>query len=416
MKILREETFGAVVFDTYTLKHKFVNQPENVNAERVIPLTTLPPRQDILSAPIRVFFEITRLCNLECAHCFVSASPQADYGLETKKILSILDQLHNFRVISICFTGGEPTTRRDWYEIVSYAKHKGFAISINTNGVFSNPTKTIERFSELLPEKIIVSLDGMADAHDAIRGKGTFQKTAQALRMMSIAGLHVQLNTVICQRNASDIPTMVAYASEIADGINFFSIRPVGRATNLENPILSFEENYKLAVIISNLREEYPKLDIRHFGQYLTKPDESSAHSDVGKMLKLAGPYPYGNTTLSIAADGTIWPHGFSRYQTEALRLGQLPKDSLPDIWYYSANLNKLRSWFHLLKQRCNRCPEYMTRCIGLNFETEVARIINDIEFDPHCISQEPIPEFVFSHPIPSQDTYFKPKLTNGYL
>ena len=90
MKIFREETFGGVVYETDTLRYYLTNQRNSQNCEKVIALNDLPTRNDILSAPIRVYFEITQKCNLACKHCFVNASPAGNIGMPTRSVFSVL--------------------------------------------------------------------------------------------------------------------------------------------------------------------------------------------------------------------------------------------------------------------------------------------------------------------------------------
>src|SRR5512140_1777136 len=109
-----------------------------VDSEALAPykLTKLEITPDFhLHAPLIVWLEVTRACNLRCRHCFVSARrPQPD-ELSTEQILSLLDELKAQNVFSIVFSGGEPFVRSDFLDIVDYAIRLGFVVAVVTNGI-----------------------------------------------------------------------------------------------------------------------------------------------------------------------------------------------------------------------------------------------------------------------------------------
>ena len=100
--------------------------------------------------PIKGQIELTHRCNLNCVHCYCKgsedvarnmshaarlASSTENRELTTQEWKEILDEIHRKGCLWLCFTGGEPLIRDDFLEIYSYAKEKGFIITINTNGL-----------------------------------------------------------------------------------------------------------------------------------------------------------------------------------------------------------------------------------------------------------------------------------------
>jgi MoaA/NifB/PqqE/SkfB family radical SAM enzyme len=391
MRIYREETeHWGILFDTTTMRYKIKDVSHMQKSELIIPLRISKPRIDILSAPVRTFIELTQKCNLQCEHCFASSSSaQKHYDLKSEMFLKLLDQLRSSGVIGVCFTGGEPTVRDDWYEIIKYAKELNFAISLNTNGVYSDPLYVVNKLIDLDLDLITVSLDGLSVNHNQLRGDGTFKKTLKALELMTKENLSVRINCVVSKLNITDIHGLVELASSLVEEINFYNLKPIGRAKSKINYCLSFEENYNLAVELHKLRELYPEISIRHFGEYLFSIKEK--HKSKLGQLKTSL-HPYGNSTLSISSDGGVWPHGFSPYQSKWLRLGEFQNDNISDIWFFSEKLETIRKWLVDLENRCKRCNEYMVRCIGQNFEMEIARITGQLEENPYCISTEKLP------------------------
>ena len=381
MKIFRPENFGGILYDTETLRYQITET--KIEADRIVPQKPIN-RDDILSAPVRVYFELTKRCNLACRHCFVSSHRNAEYGESTKNLISILDDFKENGVIDVRFTGGELTVREDWFEIVSHARNNGFSISLNTNGVYDDVNDIISKFSIIKPEQITVSVDGANGNHDYFRGKGMLDKSLDALRRMKDEGLKTRINTVITKKNVSDIPLILEIADGLVEEINFFYMRPVGRAVNIADLSLNFEEHFNSSVDTLSQRDKYPLLRIMHFEQSFTE----RTVKEKGHLLRSL---PYGSTTLGVTCDGNVWPHGYTPYQDRNLSLGNLIDIPLRRIWV-SKELDRQRNWLRSIDHRCSTCEEYKKRCAGYNFEMKVAEDIGDILTNPFCISDTPLP------------------------
>lgn len=371
------------MYDSSTLRYRFTDVCES--ADRYIE-KLLPGRKDILSAPIRIYFEITKACNLACKHCFVSADKNAPYGLELDKIIAILNDFENNGVIDVRFTGGEPTYRSDWFEILSHARQRGFSISLNTNGVYKNCTDVVRKLSLINPEQVTVSLDGMRENHDYFRGRGMFDQSIASLKSMREAGLKTRVNTVITQRNVHDIPQLIEYCKDFIEEINFFFMRPVGRAVKetSDGNSLTFDGHFQSSVDTLKLRSKYPEIRIMHFEQSFSERTIESHHS-------LNDSLPYGSTTLNVSCDGIAWAHGYLTYQNHALNLGSLINSSLREIWV-SEKLDHQRNWLQAIQKRCYNCSEHKLTCAGYNFEMLVAEQVGSIDKNPFCISDKPLP------------------------
>jgi MoaA/NifB/PqqE/SkfB family radical SAM enzyme len=393
MKIFRPEHFGGILFDTDTFKYSFINkdiQPEQPRADRILK-TTLPSRTDIISAPIRIYFELLRYCNLHCKGCFADASKKHPRKpLLTKTVTDMIDEFADAGVFDLRFTGGEPTQRDDWFDILRHAKLRGFAVSLNTNGVYDELDDTVQKLASLDLEQVTLSIDGTRQHHDFWRGRGTYDRTIEAVKRLYAAGVKLRFNTVINKNNVGDIPAIIEVASKYTREVNFFYERPVGRALDHPEYALSFEEHFNSARETIALREKYPSLNILHFEQSFT---ERSILKDANIPQALLPALPYGNTTLNIASDGSFWPYGYNIYQDDRFKLGTWPQDHLVPIWTASKRLDTLRVWFRTLLERCNGCDEYFKRCAGINYETELAKMKGEIAHNPFCNNPSPIPD-----------------------
>ena len=113
---------------------------------------------------------------------------------------------------------------------------------------------------------------------------------------------------------------------------------------------------------------------------------------DKSDLDKIRSGVPYGNTTLNLASDGSVWPHGYTIYQDTRFKLGNLLEDDLKDIWQGSKKLDGLRQWYRDLISVCKNCKEYKKRCAGLNFEMEVAKMRENISKNNFCLVNAQFP------------------------
>lgn len=386
MLIYRQEKFGGILFNTETMGYRFVEKlshEENAKVGRMIPMLVSNDRADIVSAPVQVYIELTQKCNLSCRHCFTGSAGSRNEGIPTGSWIEILDEMSSIGVINARFTGGEPTVRDDWHEILSHAKKLGFAVSLQTNGVYADAAGTVKKIAGLELDQVTVSLDGIGRTHDELRGHGSFEKLTASMKLMKAAGIKLRFNTILTKANAAEMPAIFDLVSEYGVSINLFYMRSLGKGADNSKISLDFEEHARSATEIMELWKKYPGIHVSHSGFY--RPAHSSYW---GKFPDIS--YPYGNIAISIASDGSYWPHHYSIYQGGNFKLGAFPFDRIIDVWKDSKKLDGFRKWLLSLRDRCERCVEYRDRCAGINFEMEVEKLTGRAKDNPFCISPEP--------------------------
>ncbi|HJZ13082.1 MAG TPA: radical SAM protein [Acidobacteriota bacterium] len=162
--------------------------------------TTIPKRWDREGRafpPLRAAIVITHFCNLRCEFCMVVSPENIERAkkmqpqvLTLQEIQSIVDQLPRYSLVTI--TGGEPTARWDFMDIMRYIcrKHKGHFV---TNGTVLNDAKLAEVISMGAPNLLAsgmmsvgVSIEGPEELHDHIaRIKGAWKKTVHAIYQLA---------------------------------------------------------------------------------------------------------------------------------------------------------------------------------------------------------------------------------------
>jgi len=175
--------------------------------------------------PRRIYFQITRNCNLECPYCFLKARPGWPHA-PTAAVVALAAYLGRNGLMEVRLTGGEPTTHPDFFRIVEAFRKNGVFVSIATNGLFSLPT--LDRIAEMQPPWIICSVDGNRETHNIYR-PDTFDRILANLRLLKNRqpALKLRLTTVLTRRNMGQIRDLAEIAGSVgADSITIIPLRP----------------------------------------------------------------------------------------------------------------------------------------------------------------------------------------------
>jgi radical SAM protein with 4Fe4S-binding SPASM domain len=400
---LREEKNGAFVFNRLNgsaekiseeayqkmlLDEKIISNPEwQIIKHSATKRKALP--SDALSAPARIYFELTRKCNLGCKACFNESSLPMENELTTKEIFSILDQLNEIGTFEIRFTGGEPTTRKDFFEIIAYAKKLGFYISMGTNGIY--PNDLFKKVANCGVDWFIVSLDGMEDANDFIRGKGSFKKTKKSLKEFAKLKKRIRVNTVVGKYNLDQIPALAKFADSInAESLNLIPLRPYGRAIKyLSDKMFSQNEFYDMIRLIDNLRSKH-KVKIVTTIDLLNKNNLSKQDLIVKKEKTCAA----GVEAAVISPCGSVYGCSYSpaseRDDADVVGrnifvAGDLRKEKIEKIWLDSNRWSVFRDLKNYKSSACHSCAYYKKECVGscpiMSYHKD--KTLNGL--DPYC-------------------------------
>ena len=151
-----------------------------------------------------VVWNMTRRCNLKCVHCYAQ-SEDIDYDNELthEQSLAMMDDLADFGVPVMLFSGGEPLIHPRLVEYAQYAVSKGMRAVISTNGTLITKEKA-KQLKEVGLSYVGISLDGLEKTHDMFRGvPGSFKKAMRAVENCQEAGIKVGLRFTINKRNVA---------------------------------------------------------------------------------------------------------------------------------------------------------------------------------------------------------------------
>ena len=156
--------------------------------------------------PLQSVIFITNRCNLSCKHCSVYEH-QHPISKTIKQIQEELEYSYRKGARFVDFEGGEPTLWTDGEktlnDLIIIAKQIGFfSCTITTNAQMP--------FQNSLADAVWVSLDGVGEVHDAIRGQGTFAELEKNISECGHPNLSV--NMVVNNQNVTNVSQTIEYA------------------------------------------------------------------------------------------------------------------------------------------------------------------------------------------------------------
>ena len=396
---VREELFGFTLYDHRTLTRKFFAKDQFETYLKKNKITEYiylsakhkDSRKDILYSPMRIYYEITLACNLRCKFCFNDSGKPRKNELTTKEVIDSLYSLRNDNVIDIRFTGGEITCRPDWHEILKTAKDLGFVASCNINATFAD-SKVAEKLASLNLDQITVSIDGTEEHHDKNRGRGSYKKTIQNLALLHKLGAKLRVNVLLTKLTLRDIEPLLNEVSKYITEINFFPVAFIGRGESLESEYsMTMEEFYEFKLRADKIRTRYPSLNLLTFCE-ATRRTSVNKKDEEEFGLKMGTPTVINN--FNITSDGDLWAGGYLPYIDKSLKLGNIKRDSVYDVWQKNGILESLRNQAQKLKEFCYECKENGKRCPGSNFELEINRQLKPQSKNYYCIYGQGEPLF----------------------
>ena len=169
--------------------------------------------------PLQVSIEVTRRCPLECLHCYNNL-PMGDMDARQRELTKeehfrLLDELADMGCFWILYTGGEIFARRDFLEIYTYAKKKGFLITLFTNGTIMTE-EIADYLKDWPPFAIEITLYGRTrETYEALTAiPGSYDRCLRGITLLKDRGLPLKLKTVATSVNKHEVLAMRHFAEE----------------------------------------------------------------------------------------------------------------------------------------------------------------------------------------------------------
>jgi len=255
--------------------------------------------------PMEVSLEVTRRCPLECQHCYNNL-PMGDVAARNRELskeeyFSVLDELSAMGVLWLLFTGGEIFARKDFLEIYTYAKQKGFLITLFTNGILINE-RVADYLREFPPFAIEITLYGRTkETYEALTDMpGSYDRCMRGIRLLIDRGLPLKLKTVGTSINKHEVIAMKQFAEQEL-GVEFkFDSQINPRIDCSRAPLnvrLSPEEVVALDLNWPNIAAEHRK-NLEQ-GLQDTSGPRSTVYS-CGGGIKAFAIDPYGHMSICV--------------------------------------------------------------------------------------------------------------------
>ena len=354
-----------------------------------------------LYAPFLIVWDFTHKCNLNCKHCYSNSGTVKEQELTTKQALAVVDQLADAGVTALAFSGGEPLTRKDFFEVARHAADRGLYVSVATNGTLLTK-ETVQKLKQAKVNYLDISLDGAsAKTHDEFRGvSGAFDKALAGLRNCIEADLCVCIATTATKNNFEEMPAIIDLAEDVgAERFTYFNFIPTGRGKAHYDQDLSPEAREKLMRYLIARMSKGCKTTILTTAPQLARVGlqcqgpggtgevtMSMAHMQTVKVTKKAVPLAdfiggcgAGRLYCSLSPQGDVHPCVFL-----PVNVGNLKTDNFQDVWLNSQLFKALRNRENL-KGACGKCA-YKYICGGCRARSAAYHGGDMFNSDPGCI------------------------------
>ncbi len=277
-------------------------------------------------------WELTYRCNERCVHCYnpgaahsESEAPKRENDeLTTEQVFKSLRRFAEGGVFGITLTGGEIMLRKDFFEIVEYARSLGMSVNIYTNALRLDSV-SVKRLASLWVSSVSVSVySHEAETHDDItRVKGSFEKAVLALRELNALGIKTSLKSVQMAH------TLKAYKGVLAlsEKLGAVPEAELGLSPGVDGaiaPMLMSTRN-PAELILAAATPGFP----------IFVGDESNNYGEF-KKDRDATVCAAGYAGLSISADGNIYP-----CNSLPIKSGNLHQHDPLDIWHAALSIRK---------------------------------------------------------------------------
>jgi heme b synthase len=338
-----------------------------------------------------VAWEVTRSCNLACAHCRASALSGPYSGeLDTAACFNLLDDMTAFSNPVVILTGGEPLLRKDIFDLAAYGNRKGLRMVMATNGTLVT-ADVAERLLTSGIKRVSVSIDGAdAASHDAFRCvPGALAGSMKGIVAMKEAGMEFQINTTVTQANLGQIEAIHDIVLRLgAAAHHIFLLVPMGRGKEMADQAISpgayeetlewvYEQSESCSIQLKATCAPHYCRILRQKGRGMPpqKEDGASAGHPLNAMTRgCLG----GSSFCFISHVGQVQPCGYLEVDC-----GQIKKEGFEKIWKASGVFRQLRD-LSLYKGKCGRC-EFIKVCGGCR--ARALEVTGDyLAEEPFCI------------------------------
>lgn len=312
------------------------------------------------AVPHVVAWNLTRRCNLACAHCYIAAGPWHAEGdeLTLDECKRIADQILALNPAPLfIFSGGEPLIREDLEAFARHCTSAGATVVVGTNGTGLTDER-IASLREAGVTGVALSVDSLdARYHDRFRhGEQALEQTLSAVQRLRRAELDFVIQTTLTPGNRDEISSLADWSAEQgAVCFNLYFLVETGRGEGMR-PLEPDQNEQVLEELVEIGRKYRGRMMVRSKCQpqlmrHVHQRDPESP------LLHYATRCPCGVQYCRITPEGKVTP---CPYMPRVA--GDLRQQSFTEIWREAPLFQDLRRG--ALGGKCGRC-EYRALCGG---------------------------------------------------
>ena len=348
-----------------------------------------------------VVWNSTRTCNLKCRHCYMdSDSRRYTDELTTAEAKKFIDDLADFKVPVLLFSGGEPLMRADFFELAEYAAAKNIRPTLSTNGTLIT-LEVAQKIKNIGVGYVGISLDGLREVNDKFRGvAGAYERAMNGIKNCVAVGQRVGLRFTINRHNFMELDKIFDFIeAEKINRVCFYHLVYSGRGSAMvDEDLTPAESRAAMDKIIDRttdfeqrgLEKEILTVDNHCDGVYMylkaLRDDDIETAAQIKKFIAMNGGNRSGIAFGEVDPAGYVHPDQFTQHHT----FGNVRERKFGDIWTDTTNpiMAGLKNRKPLLKGRCAAC-KFLDNCNG-NFRTRAEAKTGDFwASDPACYLTE---------------------------
>jgi len=354
-----------------------------------------PLSKDIIEPKLHlVAWEITRRCNLFCAHCRASSEDeQYEDELSLEECYQLIDEIIKVGKPILILTGGEPLSRPDVLQIARYGVDKGLKVVMGTNGTLI--TRGLANELKKVPvSRLAVSLDfPTPELQDEFRGKsGAYREALDGIANARQAGIEIQINSTITRLNVNYLAELLELSLKVgAMAFHPFMLVPTGRGKGLAPQELSPQQYEKTLNWIYDKQIElgdrmfFKPTDAPHYMRVVKQRESKASDRQIPNPASAYRPMQTitrgclaGTGFCFVSHRGSV--RGCGYLDIEA---GNVRNQPFSEIWATAPLFRQLRDLSNI-KGKCGAC-EYKRICGGCRARAYEATG-DYLEAEPYCV------------------------------
>lgn len=248
-----------------------------------------PPDQSDIGQLTSIIWHVINKCNFSCEFCYTNSNPTKPYGLSTRDLLHIVQQINASKIKTVSLIGGEPLIRKD-FDILLDAFDPSIALKVDTNASLLQKkwSKSIEKINVYC-----IGIDGESDVNELDRRFTS--AVISAIEFLLYKGKTVNVALLINAKNYREIKTSLKFILQL--GVNTVQVNrflPVIGRSNNHLALGKKEETFAINEIIE-LIQENPDLKQRirlkgwkhalYFQYFRKKPEGFASGCKCGNLL-----------------------------------------------------------------------------------------------------------------------------------